>query len=76
MDSEVKAVMKMARRAMLDCAPYAPGEDGTGYFIRNGANGHWLSQLRKTPRAAWKNAADRMRSAADDQLELPRGPRA
>lgn len=72
MQSDIKDVLKVSRRAMLDCAPLTTGEDGTGYFIRNGANGHWLSLIRKTPRAAWKNAAERMKAGDGEQLELPR----
>jgi hypothetical protein len=56
----VQAVKLMVPNARVDCCPYEAGEDGTGYFIRIGMNGHWLSKVRKTPHAAWLNAKIRI----------------
>ena len=58
----IQLVKTLAPQATLDTCPYDDGEDATGYFIRIGARGHWLSKVRKTPRAAWANAAQRLRS--------------
>ena len=60
----IRMVRDIAPQARLDCCPYEGGDDGTGYFIRIGTNGHWLSKVRKTPRAAWANAASRVRAKA------------
>lgn len=69
----VQYVKSLAHHARLDCCPYDNGEGGTGFFIRLGQNGHWLSKVRKTPRAAWSNAAHRMRARSPEQLELSNG---
>ena len=58
----IRMVRDIAPQARLDCCPYEGGDDGTGYFVRIGAYGHWLSKVRKTPRAAWANAASRVRA--------------
>ena len=47
----IRMVRDIAPQARLDCCPYEGGDDGTGYFVRIGTNGHWLSKVRKTPRA-------------------------
>ncbi len=60
MSEAVAAVKAIAPNARLDCCPYDQGEEGTGYFIRIGMAGHWLSKVRKTPRAAWANAYARV----------------
>lgn len=57
----IRIVRDIAPNARLDCCPYDGGDDGTGYFIRIGISGHWISRVRKTPRAAWANAASRVR---------------
>lgn len=67
----IQDVKELAPNARLDCCPYDGGEDGTGYFIRVGIGGHWLSKVRKTPRAAWANAAQRVRAKSPDQLRTP-----
>lgn len=60
----IRLVRTAAPHATLDTCPYDQGNDGIGYFIRIGARGYWLSKVRKTPRAAWANAAQRMRSTS------------
>ncbi len=62
----IQLVKTLAPNARLDCCPYESGEDGTGYFIRTGPGGHWLSKVRKTPKAAWSNAAQRLHATGDD----------
>ena len=62
----VQAVRDLCPLATLDTCPYDAGENGTGYFIRNGHGGAWLSKVRKTPRAAWDNAGERIRAKADE----------
>ena len=69
----IRTVKDLAPNARLDCCPYDGGEDGTGYFIRVGIGGHWLSKVRKTPRAAWANAAQRMRAKSAEQMHLANG---
>ena len=64
----IQLVRMLAPNARLDCCPYEGGEDGTGYFVRLGVAGHWLSKVRKNPHAAWANAAQRLRARSD---ELP-----
>lgn len=65
----IQLVKTLAPNARLDCCPYQDGEDGTGFFIRVGIGGHWLSKVRKTPRAAWANAAQRMRAKSTEPSE-------
>jgi hypothetical protein len=67
----IQLVKTLAPNARLDCCPYEGGEDGTGFFIRVGIGGHWLSKVRKNPRAAWANAAQRMRAKSTEQQPLP-----
>lgn len=62
----IQLVKTLAPNAHLDCCPFENGEDGTGFFIRVGLSGHWLSKVRKNPRAAWANAAQRMRAKSDE----------
>jgi hypothetical protein len=69
----IRSVKELAPQARLDCCPYESGEDGTGFFIRIGAAGHWLSKVRKTPRAAWANAAQRLRAKSPTELSLGTG---
>jgi hypothetical protein len=64
---DIQLVKTLAPNARLDCCPFENGEDGTGYFIRVGIGGHWLSKVRKNPRAAWANAAQRMRAKSTEQ---------
>ena len=61
MADAITYVRSLVHNARVDCCPYEEGEDGTGYFIRIGMYGHWLSKVRKHPRAAWANAAQRLR---------------
>ena len=65
----IQLVKTLAPNARLDCCPYQDGEDGTCFFIRVGIGGHWLSKVRKTPRAAWANAAQRMRAKSAEPSE-------
>lgn len=67
----IRSTKEIAPQACLDCCPFDGGDDGTGYFIRIGARGHWLSKVRKTPRAAWANAAQRLRKPATPQTANP-----
>ncbi len=66
----IRLVKDIAPQARLDCCPYDGGEDSTGYFVRIGPSGHWLSKVRKTPRAAWANAASRLRAKTPGQLAV------
>ena len=70
MHDTIRMVREIAPNARLDCCPYDSGEEGTGYFIRIGVGGHWISRVRKTPRAAWANAASRVRAKSSDQPSL------
>jgi hypothetical protein len=66
----IQLVKTLAPNARLDCCPYEGGEDGTGFFIRVGIGGHWLSKVRKHPRAAWANAAQRLLARSPEQQTL------
>lgn len=69
----IQLVKQYAPTARLDTCPYDGGEDATGYFIRIGPNGHWISHVRKSPRAAWAAAAQRMRTQRElHELPTPR----
>ncbi len=67
--ASIRLVRELAPTARLDCCPYPGGVDGTGYFIRIGPSGHWLSAVRKTPRGAWANAVQRLRAKSPELLE-------
>ena len=62
MHDSIKLVKELAPSARLDTCPFDDGDNGTGFFVRIGHSGHWLSKVRKHPRAAWADAARRMRA--------------
>ena len=63
----IKLVKEIVPTARLDCCPFDNGVNGTGYFIRIGMNGHWLSKVRRHPRAAWAYAAHWLSKDEGDQ---------
>jgi hypothetical protein len=63
----IRKVREIAPQARLDCCPYDQGDNGTGFFVRNGPMGHWLSKVRKSPLRAWDNAAERLQAATADE---------
>jgi hypothetical protein len=70
----MEEVRVLAPTARLDTCPYDGDSNKTAYFIRIGPNGHWLSNARKSPRAAWHNAAHRLRHEPTDETHAPRLP--
>lgn len=72
MHEAVRLVKDLAPNARLDCCPHPAAEDGTGYFIRIGSGGPWISLVRTTARAAWANAAARLRAKAVTAPQLTR----
>jgi hypothetical protein len=54
-----KQIVKSAEpKAMLDYYELLRGADKPCWFIRKGIQGHALSDICASPKAAWKNAAD------------------
>lgn len=62
-----KAVQESVPRAKLDTCPYRDGENGIGWFVRNGTGGHFISDVRKTPKGAWTSAATKLRAELGDK---------
>lgn len=62
-----QAVQETVPRAKLDTCPYRDGDNGIGWFIRNGTAGHFISDVRKTPKGAWSNAAAKLRIQLGDK---------
>ena len=67
-------VLNIVRNARVDTCPYDGNSNKTGFFIRIGPGGAWLSNVRRSPIAAWRSAAQRMRQPPYDEVEEPRLP--
>ncbi len=73
-DSMIK-VRNIAPNARLDCCPYDGDSNKTGFFIRLGPSGTWLSNVRRSAQAAWRNAENRLAHRdSPDPDELPLRP--
>ena len=73
MYDSIQKVRSIATNARLDCCPYDGDSNKTGFFIRLGPTGPWLSNVRRSAQAAWKNAEHRLnhRDSPDaDELTL------
>jgi len=68
----IQQVRALAPNARLDCCPYDGDSNKTAYFIRLGPGGPWLSNARRSARAAWGNAATRITSTPTDESNQPR----
>ena len=75
MFESIQKVRSVATNARLDCCPYDGDSNKTGFFIRLGPNGPWLSNVRRSAQAAWRNAEQRLNHRdSPDPDELPLGP--
>ena len=72
MFESIQKVRSIATNARLDCCPYDGDSNKTGFFIRLGPTGPWLSNVRRSAQSAWRNAEQRLNHReSPDPYALP-----